>query len=307
MAKVIIGIHGLANKPAREVQAKGWRQAISEGLEKNCGMKAPAFTLIDVYWADLLYKYPLHDDGNFSFDALFDDEPYIPAKPGALKQYEDGWTDWVRANAQSVLGSVADGVKKTFGMDKVADLLLEKALKDLHYYYDTDQKIAGRTGARREARIVLQEELEQVLLAHTGDEIMLIAHSMGTIIAYDVLRNLGRSNPDQGVRVPHFVTIGSPLGLPHVKLRVAEERTYDPKVRTPTIVTQSWLNFADRRDAVAFDTHLGDDYGPNATGIEVKDDIILNDYESNGKANHHKLFGYLRAPEVSAHIQKFLK
>ena len=300
MTKIIIGIHGLANKPDKKIHADGWVNSIAEGLRTNCGINSPSFEFEGVYWADLLYKYPLHGDINYTFDALYDSQPYIPAKPGALQKYRDKWLDRARADIQSILDNLVDGTKKTLGLDAVADFLLARKLKDLDFYYDEQRQIANRTGELKQAREVLQDELASILLAHKADDIMLIAHSMGSIISYDVLRNLG--NPDQGLRVSHFVTVGSPLGLPYVKLRVMQERTYDPVVRTPTIVNKSWINFADRKDPVAFDTHLKDDYGPNASGIEVRDDLILNDYENN----HHKIFGYLRAPEVAEHIRDFL-
>jgi len=307
MEKIIIGIHGLANKPSEEIQAEGWKKSIAEGLEKNCGLSSATFNFDDVYWADLLYMYPLHNEKNFSFDALYDTEPYMPAEPGALKKYRDSWLDRVRADAQSILGNVVDVAKETFGMDAIADFLIARVLKDLAFYYDANRQVYDRgTQKQQQARIALQERLTNKLLDHKSKDIMLIAHSMGSIIAYDVLRNLGR--PDQGVRVSHFVTIGSPLGLPHVKLHVVGERDYDPTVRAPSIVTESWVNFADRKDPVAFDTHLRDDYGPNKLEreVQVRDDLILNDYKSNGKHNHHKVFGYLRAPEMSEHIRSFL-
>lgn len=68
---------------------------------------------------------------------------------------------------------------------------------------------------------------------------MVIAHSMGTIISYDVLREIGREHP--GMTVEHYVTIGSPLGLPHVKKKISEENRL---VRTPSIVRR-WSNLAD--------------------------------------------------------------
>ena len=305
MAKVIIGIHGLANKPVRELQAKWWVDSIKEGLQKNCNLNL-AFNFVDVYWADLLYQQPLHQDPEFGFDALYDDEPYQPAKDGALKKYDEGFMDTLRADALGLLGGAVDAVKSTLGMDHAADIVLQQKLKDLAFYYDSGRRIKDRSGNQRPAREVLQEDLDQALIANKSHEIMLIAHSMGSIIAYDVLRKLGQRQPDPGVRVSHFVTIGSPLGLPHVKLNIEKINTHDPRVRTPTIVTKSWINFADRKDPVAFDTHLNDDYGPNSADVAVKDDLILNDYEMNGKANHHKLFGYLRAPEVSEHIRNFL-
>ncbi len=62
---------------------------------------------------------------------------------------------------------------------------------------------------------------------------------MGMIMAYDVLRDLGRkANP---IDIPHFVTIGSLLGLPHVKARIKDERKgYSIKipVRTPSVVSK---------------------------------------------------------------------
>ncbi|MFQ5769376.1 MAG: hypothetical protein ACE5HX_02490 [bacterium] len=92
--------------------------------------------------------------------------------------------------------------------------------------------------------------------------------------------------------------------------KIIKERDYDPGVRSPSIVTKSWVNFADKKDPVAFDTHLGDDYGANKNGIKVADDLVANDYQAPGKnqdRNHHKSYGYLRTPELSKHIEEFLK
>ena len=138
---------------------------------------------------------------------------------------------------------------------------------------------------------------------------MLIAHSMGTIIAYDVLRDIGQEDP--AFEIAHFVTIGSPLGLPHVKAKIIEERDYDgqgrERVRTPSVVSAKWVNYADRKDPVALDTYLSDDYGPNAKEIQVEDDLVMNGYLSpKGEPNHHKSYGYLRTPELSEHIRDFL-
>ena len=118
---------------------------------------------------------------------------------------------------------------------------------------------------------------------------------------------LGRADP--AFELAHFVTIGSPLGLPHVKAKVYEERAYDTsRVRTPSIVTEQWINYADRGDPVALDVHLADDYGPNKRRVRVKDDLVLNDYLSpGGKPNRHKSYGYLRTPELSEHVRDFVK
>ena len=104
-----------------------------------------------------------------------------------------------------------------------------------------------------------------------------------------------------------FITIGSPLGLPHVKGKIIKERHYDRDVRTPSIVTESWVNYADKDDKVSFDVHLRDDYGENRLGIRVIDDLVANDYhDPSGKENPHKSYGYLRTPELSKHVKRFL-
>ena len=49
--------------------------------------------------------------------------------------------------------------------------------------------------------------------------------------------------------------------------KIIEKRKYDGVghecVRTPTIVTNSWVNYFDRRDKVALDMHLRDEFGSN--------------------------------------------
>ncbi|MEM7222429.1 MAG: alpha/beta hydrolase [Pseudomonadota bacterium] len=262
-----------------------------------------------IYWADLLYSAPSHYNEDMSFDQLYSDEPYIEATPGALKSYDDGVLDGLRALIQDAAGGIVDQTRRAFDLDFLAKFFLDKVVRDLSFYYDEDQKIKDRNGALRLARAVLMDELASTLKPLKGREIMVIAHSMGSIIAYDVLRDLGRV--DKTFEVANLVTIGSPLGFPTVKANVLKEREgYAGKeaVRTPTIVTKDWTNFSDKKDPVAFDTHLNDDYGPNAKKIQVNDDLVSNDYVGrSGKANHHKSYGYLRTPEMSEYIAKFLQ
>ncbi len=310
MSKIIIGIHGLANKPEEDELASFWNQSIAEGLKKTCKHEQPEFNLQMVYWADLLYATPQHNDEFFDFDHLYNSEPYTDG-PARLEPYEEGVFDKIRKKWRSVVGAAIDFLRKKFGMGWLAKWVIEKILKDLDFYYDKDRKIGDRSKPRKKvlARTVLQDELRNVLQSHAGNQIMLIAHSMGTIIAYDVLRDMGREDPS--FEVAHFVTIGSPLGLPYVKAKIIDERDYSggkhERVRTPTIVTKSWVNYADRRDRVALDTHLRDDFGPNGRGVRVVDDLISNSYLSpSGGHNYHKSYGYLRTPELSKHIAEFL-
>jgi len=155
------------------------------------------------------------------------------------------------------------------------------------------------------ARKVIRADLLQVLRKFRHYDILLIAHSMGTIIAYDVL-----SEDARDVNIHTFVTMGSPLGLPVMISRfVQERREVDQNIKavtTPPNVLRHWYNLSDLEDRVAFNYDLGDDYAPNARGITAEDEIVYNDYELDGEPNHHKVYGYLRTKEMSTILHDFL-
>ncbi len=274
MSKMIIGIHGLANKPAEKTLANWWEKSMLEGLQVNCKLSLDALDFESVYWADVMYKKP-------------DPAPdkYRKAKKGELKYYDEGWIDYIRETLLDFGGDVVDSMKEMLGMDALAEKVLKSKLKDLYRYYE-----------KPTIRNELRARLRQVILDNKDKRLMIVAHSMGTIIAYDVLRELGRE--DSSLSIEHFVTIGSPLGLPHVKYKIMEE---SPLIRTPSVV-KKWSNLADRRDPVALDIHLRDDYEANYAGVRVNDDLVMNDW---GGINH-KSYGYLRTPEFSDLLKNFI-
>ena len=57
----------------------------------------------------------------------------------------------------------------------------------------------------------MRAPLRALLRAERG-EVVLVAHSLGTVVAYDVLHELGAA-----ARVRRFVTLGSPLGIEEVQ------------------------------------------------------------------------------------------
>ncbi len=274
MSQLLIGIHGLANKPTASVLAKGWEDSICEGLSKNEGVDHVKLNFSSVYWADEMYKEP-------------DKTPdlYIEADVGTIKTYKDSWMDSVREKTFDWTGDIIDSIKKNFGVDALADRVLKIKFKDLSAYYENT-----------EIRNILRKKLKDEILANQDKRMMILAHSMGSIIAYDVLRAIGKEHPR--LIIDHFVTLGSPLGAPHIKYKIALE---NPLLRTPSIVKR-WTNFADRRDPVAIDTHLSGDFEENGSGVSVEDNLVSNDWAGI----HHKAYGYLRTPEVSKIIKNFI-
>ena len=312
MAKIIIGIHGLNNKPPKPTLETWWKEALIEGLEKNHQIQKPAFDFKLVYWADLIYKYPFHDDANYPLDDLYNHWPYTRLPSGKKPpKYEDTPIDYFREGIRGLFGRGVDKLRQGLGVNLIADKILDKLFDDLASYYDDRANdgdppamILNRQQVLEVVKKVLRDELKNVLLEHSTDEIMLIAHSMGSIIAYDVLLDLEENNTQ--VSNLHLMTIGSPLGLYFVKAEIIRERG-EQQLRTPSTVYQ-WVNYADKRDIVAVDAHLSDDYKPNQNQVRVRDDLVINSYtKPDNKPDYHSEYGYLRTPELSLQVKEFLE
>jgi len=186
----------------------------------------------------------------------------------------------------------------------MTDEIMKRYFNDLNIYYKSllnDEK-NNTVPAKR----LIRDRLEKILLKHKGKNILLIGHSMGSIISYDVL-----SEPDINVNVDTYVTIGSPLGLPVIMSRIAAEQKQwngdAAPLTTPPTVQRNWYNFSDLHDKVAINYNLSDDYGDNEHEVHVIDKIIYNDYECYGKKNPHKAYGYLRTPEMAEILYNFLR
>lgn len=276
---IIIGIHGLLNKPPKDTLEEWWKESIQEGLMRNHSQGDLQFDFQLAYWADVRNPNPI---------PLADlDEKYEKAQgQGPLQRYDPKLLDKVRAITQKFGGRLIDKAKDLTGIGKGAEKILAITLEDLSDYYK-----------KEDIRNNIRTRLSSLLENHKNKRILLIAHSMGSIIAYDVLRAFD-------FKINHFITIGSPLGLPYVSKKIRNEFQDN---QTPGGADQ-WTNISDPGDKVALDCNLNDEYDPNANGVKVNDVLICNEYVNHeNKKNNHKSYGYLRAPEVSDRILEFLK
>ena len=155
------------------------------------------------------------------------------------------------------------------------------------------------------AKEVIREELARMLRKYRRRNILLIGHSMGSIISYDVLTH---SVPY--ISIHTLVTMGSPLGLPPIMIKILAEQGKKPKKhitsRTPENIATAWYNFSDLRDRVATDYSLRDDYTANSRHVRPVDTVVFNNYTYKGNSNPHNIYGYLRTPELAHVIEGFL-
>ena len=147
--------------------------------------------------------------------------------------------------------------------------------------------------------------MAEVLKKHRRKKILLIAHSMGSIVAYDVLTRYARD-----VNIDTLVTIGSPLGLPIIRSKIIAETVTnaasEKSLKTPENILRNWFNLSDLKDKISLDYRLGDDFEENSRQVQPVDKIVVNNYEFRDQKNPHKSYGYLRTPEMAEIVRQFL-
>jgi len=149
-----------------------------------------------------------------------------------------------------------------------------------------------------EIREVLKMQLRPLFEA--GEKILLIGHSLGSVIAYDTLWELSHEEKLPG-KVDLFLTIGSPLGMRYVKRRLQGAHEKGPR-RYPLNIRR-WVNIAAVGDVTALDRVLADDYQEMLElglieSIEDHCRGIYNYFRNEEGLNVHRSYGYLVNPAV---------
>jgi hypothetical protein len=276
---VIVYVHGNGNKVRAELLKRQWDQAL---LGRDAGEETRM-----AYWAPLLHAEPLPDPefdeaervdvAGEELPALargLEPEPAVGPAPGALEAY----TRRMTYTAEAMVDGDQDGALPSGEVQpevlplprsariRVFENLVRVTFADVHAYF-----FRGFAEAMRE---VLRRTIADI-----DEPFVLISHSLGTIVAYDVLREPAM----RGLRVPLLVTVGSPLGV-----REVQDLVTSP-LEVPTCVGE-WINASDLRDVVALDHAVRGDYAP----AERITDLLV----TNRSANHHGIREYLSADPV---------
>ncbi|MEU3620139.1 hypothetical protein ABZ725_48865 [Streptomyces sp. NPDC006872] len=142
----------------------------------------------------------------------------------------------------------------------------------------------------------IREEIESGVVAafSPGAEVVVVGHSLGSVVTYNLLRREGHL---RGWRVPLYVTLGSPLAV--LAIRRALKR-FQP-TRCPPCVDQ-WFNALDSRDIVALRPLTPGSFplDPEQPAITNKTDVL------NHTENRHGIVGYLDDEEVAQRIHDSL-
>ncbi len=160
----------------------------------------------------------------------------------------------------------------------------------------------NRDGIGSRIRELLKAPLRRMFA--DGERVLIIGHSMGSIIAYDALWELWHEENNHG-RVDLLITLGSPLGMRFVQKRLLGFREKNAR-RFPGNIRR-WKNIAAQGDLTALDPTLRDDFrtmirlGLTDT-IEDVHEGVFGYFRDQDGLNVHRSYGYLVQPAVGATI-----
>ncbi|TAK09723.1 MAG: serine peptidase [Candidatus Manganitrophaceae bacterium] len=286
----IIYIHGIANKPAPAVLKRQWDLALF-GVDMGSRTRM-------AYWADIRYPQPLPSAATEakammltgSYRPLSDEEIVDQSKQ--LAPYGKEAEAFAQKLAKRIL---AQAKKDQIQAESVEAKILPPWIRRSATEWITKQFIEDVSAYfyNREQRAAIQERFRSLLIPE-GGPYFVISHSLGTVISYDVMRELSAGT---GAQTPYYITLGSPLGIDEV-----QDNLQKP-LRIPAPV-QRWANFADLLDPVAFDKSLSDEFTP--TG-KITDEIVVNrDSLRISGFNPHSATGYLATRDVQTTVRKIV-
>jgi hypothetical protein len=150
----------------------------------------------------------------------------------------------------------------------VSQSVLETFMRDVYLY-------TTRMGVRDNIDRIVGSALNET-------PCVVIGHSLGSVVAYNVLRNDRRP-----LNVRAYVTVGSPLAIRAVRDR------FRP-IGFPTLA-RTWYNAFDPRDVVSL-------YPLDAANFPVTPSIENFGGVNNATDNRHGIVGYLDDADVAKHV-----
>ena len=288
----VIFVHGRAQQDKDVVAlSRAWFEAANVGLSAlSLSLLADA-DIAFPYYGDVLFKLT-EDAGRKSFNDLIERGASASA-PSAEEQafFQSIVLDIARSKGISLEEVAAEAAEPVVDrgvqnwkvvlaalrlLDKikgVGQTSIELFTRDVWYYL-----------TMRGIRLQVDDLVSAAIPTH--DQCIVVAHSLGTIVAYNVLMNR-RSREN----VKAFITIGSPLGIEAVYSRLPS----DTKPRKAPEGVATWFNARDAQDVVALyeidpTNYRGSPVVSNFSGVV------------NTSDNQHDIVEYLKDPTVSKAI-----
>ncbi len=187
--------------------------------------------------------------------------------------------------------------------------LLGRRLAPVHtrrLMHEATRYLKNRDGVGAAVRNVLREMLEAAW--RDGEHVLLIGHSLGSVIAYDTLWELTHVHGSRG-EVSAFVTLGSPLGTRFVQRSLLSTRA-SGAARFPHNI-RHWVNMSARSDTTALQPRLKPLFH-EMLDLKLCDAIEdFGDFDNYFRGaiglNPHEAYGYFAQPLLGEVVGDWLE
>jgi hypothetical protein len=280
---MIVGVHGVGSyvpgQPAERVAARrsaDWAAAVAKGL----GVQPKALDLTVAYYAPFLHAgQPAAQAG------AVDPDRALETLDPATETLARSWLEALNLPEVTVQGRLAVPLRHAvavaadrFSLDgRLTKLFVAVCFPEVARYLAAD-----------DARARAREHVAATIASHRAR--VVIAHSLGTVVAYEALH----AHPELDVDL--LVTLGSPLALPGAvfpRLQPPPAAGTGPR---PTGV-RCWVNISDHGDPIAI-------LRPFKTYFPSVD---LDLAESVGLFDFHRAARYLACASLAATLQPRLQ
>ena len=289
--RLILYVPGMKPKPPAEVHRHNLLRCLQEGLRRTSPQVAKELAeqpdcLQMVPWTRLFY--PVSSDASV-------DEPGLErllSLPGPEPRDLEEARHWHKSLLRLAY-LLSDAMP--FLIDWIVDPKIKETMHDSLRYLRNDGGVASRirefvSGALHDAW-------------GGGRRLLVIAHSMGSVITFDTLWEISRRQHSD-LRVDTFMSLASPLGLNFMRHRLISRQATGAE-RYPDNIRR-WHNLSAVGDLTALQRRFARDYRQMLDlGLveSIVDETDLHNYFRGPHGlNVHKCYSYMINPQVTAGI-----
>jgi hypothetical protein len=282
----VVGVHGIAQQyKGPEVLRTEWESPMRDGVTL-AGGALPAGGLDCVFYGDLFRpKGSIREAGGEHFrpsDLTEDEAELLFALLGEAARSDPGRIPPADAELRMSTPNAVQGALRLLSRSRFFAGVAERVMIG-------DLKQVRRYLREAEIRKAAQKAVDDVV---TDDTRVLVAHSLGSVVAYEALHTY--SGNSRWANVATFITLGSPLGIPNLIFDALRPQPSDGKAQWPPGIKR-WMNVSDDGDIVALTKKLGPLFGAQVVDIRI----------DNG-ATAHDVSPYLTARETGEAVLRGL-
>ena len=298
MTRRLLLVHGRAQEKKDSVALKGeWLDALEEGLAKS-GLSLPI--------AESDVQFPFYGDTLYDMvgGISSDEAAQVIVRGDDADADEERFTRAVMEEIRRKAGITEAQLAEVTGQDVVQrgpqnwewfQGILRAVDRYVPFGSGTSIALVTHDVYQYLRNDAIRQTIDNgVAGAMTDRETVVVAHSLGTVVAYNLIR---RESASRRWRIPLLVTVGSPLGITEIRRTL---RGFAP-ARCPEGVG-AWFNAMDERDVVAlYPLDVANfPLDPQNPAIENKTDV------RNRTPNRHGIAGYLDDRDVAKRIHDAL-